>query len=158
MQKNYQLIKVISANHWRDYHSIRRRVLWESRGRTDYDDKYKDEYLPDNHPLLLLLSGESIGTARLDDYGNGCGVVRLVAIAENFQRKGHGRILSALLEDYARNQGIKTLYVNAAPEALEFYKKLGWEFYEWNRQELIEIAADCKQMRKFLSHNQQNQD
>ena len=75
-------------NEWRDYHAIRREVLWEARGRTGYNDKQSDEYRPANHPLLLKLDGRAIGTARLDDLGNGTGVVRLVAIVTDLQRRG----------------------------------------------------------------------
>lgn len=151
MQKSYQLIKVLTPNHWQAYHHIRRKVLWENRGKTDYDDKHVDEYLPNHHPLLLLLNDEPIGTTRLDNLMNGNGVVRLVAILDDFQRKGHGRQLSALVESYASALGIKILYVNAAPEAFEFYKKLRWELYEWDSEELTGIAQDCIQMRKNLN-------
>jgi N-acetylglutamate synthase-like GNAT family acetyltransferase len=76
--------------------------------------------------------------------------MRLVAIAEAFQRRGHGRQLSASVEDYARNLRIGTLYVNAIPDALEYYQKLGWELYEWDAEELTGIAEGCIQMRKIL--------
>jgi N-acetylglutamate synthase-like GNAT family acetyltransferase len=151
MQKSYQLIKVTASNHWQAYHNIRRKVLWENRGKTNYDDKHPDEHLPNHHPLLLLLNDEPIGTTRLDDLKNGIGVVRLVAISDDFQKSGHGRQLSLLVEDFARALGIKTLYVNAAPEALGFYKKMDWELYKWNPEELTGIAADCIQMRKILN-------
>ncbi len=151
MQKSYQLIKITSSNHWQAYHHIRRKVLWENRGKTNYDDQHADEHLPNHHPLLLLLNNEPIGTTRLDDLKNGCGVVRLVAISDDFQKSGHGRQLSLFVENFARGLGIKTLYVNAAPEALGFYKKTGWEPYEWDANELAGIAEDCVQMRKILN-------
>ena len=150
MKNPYQLIKINSSSHWQSYHEIRRKVLWENRGKTDYDDKFADEYMPNHHPLLLLLNDIPIGTTRLDDIRNGTGIVRLVAIANDFQRKGHGRHLSSLVETYALSLGVKILHVNAAPEALEFYKKLGWESYEWDKEELTGIAEDCMQMRKIL--------
>jgi N-acetylglutamate synthase-like GNAT family acetyltransferase len=150
VQKNYELIKVTASNHWRAYHDICGQVLWVNRGKQDYDDKHADEHLPNHHPLLLLLNNIPIVTTRLDDFNDGCGVVRLVAISDDFQKSGHGRQLSFLVEEYARSLGIKTLYVNAAPEDLGFYKKLAWEFYEWDADELIGIAEDCRQMRKNL--------
>jgi hypothetical protein len=51
----YELVKVTSESDWRDYHSLRRQVLWEARGRSNYDDRHADEYLPTHHPLLLKL-------------------------------------------------------------------------------------------------------
>lgn len=68
---SYELVKVTTESDWREYHSLRRKVLWEGRGRSGYDDRHADEYLMSNHPLLLRLDERSIGTTRLDDFGNG---------------------------------------------------------------------------------------
>jgi N-acetylglutamate synthase-like GNAT family acetyltransferase len=146
----YQLVKVSTEAEWHDYHTIRRQVLWEDRGKTGYSDTQPDEYNPANHPLLLKLDGRSIGTTRLDNFGNGNGAVRLVAIVSDEQNRGHGRILGAMVEDYARQLGIKTLFVNAAPEAMGYYEKVGWTQFSWNEAELRGIAAECVQMRKQI--------
>jgi hypothetical protein len=42
------------------------------------------------------------------------------------------------------------LLVNAAPEAVGYYEKMGWAVYLWDAAELKGIAADCKQMAKPL--------
>jgi GNAT superfamily N-acetyltransferase len=73
-----------------------------------------------------------------------------VAIESEFQGQGHGRVLSHFLENYARRLGILTLYVNAAPEAVGYYEKLGWTPEVWNKAELIGIASQCLQMSKRL--------
>ncbi len=99
---SYELVDVTSESDWRDYHALRREILWEAKGRYDYDDKRAGEYLAANHPLLLKSDGRSIGTVRLDDLNNGAGVVRLVAIASDMQRQGHGRMLAAMVESRAR--------------------------------------------------------
>jgi N-acetylglutamate synthase-like GNAT family acetyltransferase len=121
---SYELANVTTESDWREYHSLRRKILWEGRGRSDYDDRNEDEYLLSNHPLLLRLDGRSIGTTRLDDFGNGSGAVRLVAISSDVQGKGHGRALSALVEDYARHLGLTLLFVNAVPEAIGYYQRV----------------------------------
>jgi N-acetylglutamate synthase-like GNAT family acetyltransferase len=146
----YELVKVASESDWRCYHSLRREVLWEARGRSNYDDRHGDEYLPTHHPLLLKLDGRPTGTTRLEDFGNGRGAVRLVAIAIDAQRQGHGRALLVLVEDYARRLGINTLFVNAATEAVGYYQKMGWEASIWDAAELTGIAAGARQMRKSL--------
>ncbi len=46
---SYKLVKVSTESDWREYHSLRRRVLWEGRGRNGYDDRHADEYLFSNH-------------------------------------------------------------------------------------------------------------
>ena len=149
---SYTLARVASESDWSDYHALRRAVLWEARGRAGYDENHPDERVPANHPLLMKRDGRAIGTTRLDDFGNGRGVVRLVAIARDVQRRGHGRVLSAMVETYARSLGIATLLVNAAPDAVGWYEKMGWEHHAWDPAELVGIAFDCVQMRKRLSN------
>jgi N-acetylglutamate synthase-like GNAT family acetyltransferase len=148
---NYELVEVTANSDWREYHSVRRRVLFELRGLMNYDETNTDEYKAANHPLLLKLDGRAIGTVRLDDFGNGAGAVRLVAIEPDLQRRGHGRVLADYVESYARRLGIKILYVNAALEAVGYYEKLGWKPDVWNEAELVGIASDCRQMSKRLA-------
>jgi N-acetylglutamate synthase-like GNAT family acetyltransferase len=148
---SYELVEATADSDWREYHSVRRRVLFERRGLTNYDETNADEYNAANHPLLLKLDGRAIGTVRLDDFGNGAGAVRLVAIAPDLQRRGHGRVLSDYVESYARRLGIKILYVNAVLEAVGYYEKLGWKPDVWNEAELVGIASGCRQMSKPLT-------
>jgi N-acetylglutamate synthase-like GNAT family acetyltransferase len=141
---------VTTERDWREYHSIQRRVLWDRRGLRNYDENHPDEYRPASHPLMLRLNDRAIGTVRLDDFGNGTGAIRLVAIDAEFQGQGHGRALSDLVENYARRLGIRTLYVNAAPEAVGYYQELGWRPESWDGAELVGIASECLQMSKQL--------
>jgi hypothetical protein len=85
---SYELVKVTTESNWREYHSLRRDVLWEARGQSGYDEKRPAEYIATNTPLLLKLNGRPIGTARLDNLGDHRGVVRLVAVAADIQRQG----------------------------------------------------------------------
>ena len=148
---SYDLLRVTAKHDWEDYHSIRRRVLWERRGLWKYDDTHADEYKTSNHPLLLRLDGRAIGTVRLDEFGSGIGAIRLVAIETDLQQQGHGRVLSEYVENYARILGMKTPYVNAAPEAVGYYQRLGWRPEVWDQAELVGIASDCHQMSKQLT-------
>jgi N-acetylglutamate synthase-like GNAT family acetyltransferase len=76
--------------------------------------------------VLQAIDGKPVGTARLDVAGPRLGVVRLVAIKPNLQRRGLGRILMQEVESYARHVGLERLEVNAAKEAEGFYQSLGW--------------------------------
>jgi N-acetylglutamate synthase-like GNAT family acetyltransferase len=136
---------------WRAFHDIREAVLWTARGRSGYDRQHAHDYeVPANQPLLLKDGGRPVGTVRIDDFGDGTGAVRLVAVVSEGQGRGHGRVLSDLWDDYAKGKGLETLYVNAAPEALGFYEKMGWERFIWDETELFGIAEECIQMRKRL--------
>ncbi len=147
---SYELAEVQSPDDWKDYHFLRRTVLWEAKGRHNYNENHPDERLDANHPLLLRLHGRPIGAVRLDEAGSSSGVVRLVSIALAAQRSGHGSMLSSLTEAYARRLGITTLLVNSAPDAVGFYEKMGWKKDIWDELELRGLASDCIQMTKEI--------
>jgi GNAT superfamily N-acetyltransferase len=121
-----RLISVTSQEEWTAYHQLRREVLFEPRGRSDYDPDLPDEKKPENHPLLLLLDREPIGTIRLDCGENGVGIVRMVAVRREWQRQGHGRAMVEMLEALACREGLRRLEVNSAADAAAFYERLGW--------------------------------
>ncbi len=147
----YTLEAPASPDDWQAFHDIREAELFRARHRdVTYDRNHPDDFTPENQPLLFKRDGQPIGVMRLDDLGDGTGAVRLVAITHAEQGRGHGRAMAALCDTIARGAGLHTLNVNAAPEALGFYEKTGWERFVWNPAELVSIAADCVQMRKRL--------
>ncbi|CAN7287869.1 GNAT family N-acetyltransferase [Mesorhizobium amorphae] len=73
-----------------------------------------------------MRNGAPAGTARLDVAGPRLGIVRLVAIEPDLQRRGLGRILMQEVETYARRFGLQQLEVNSAKDAEGFYQRLGW--------------------------------
>lgn len=149
---SYELNVVTSQEDWAAYHAIRRQELFEGKGRFGiYDPNYPDEYLPGKYHYLLKRNGKPIGTTRLDVRSDGTGVFRLVAVTASEQGRGHGRVLSQMVEARARDFGIVTLFVNAAHTAVGYYEKTGWELHVWDADELVGIAADCVQMRKRLT-------
>jgi len=122
-----ELVRITNPQQWRAYHDIRRRVLYEERGRSGvYDESHPDDRLADNHALLLIVDGCPRATVRLDLVGSGRAIVRTVAVEVEHQRRGLGRTLLKRMEKYARAQGVEVLEVNSAPDAVEFYARLGW--------------------------------
>jgi N-acetylglutamate synthase-like GNAT family acetyltransferase len=147
----YELAVVNSVDDWDAYHDIRKAELFDARGSgVTYDPDHPDESLPDNFPLLLKWKDVGIGTTRLDLRPDGAAVIRLVAVSRAEQRKGHGWILNDKVEAFARTKGVSRLLVNAAPEAVEFYERLGFHREAWSPAELTGIASECIQMTKFI--------
>ncbi len=133
-------------------HDIRRATLFtpERHPGVVYDESHPFDRSPANQPFLLLLDGRPIGVVRLDYGGKGTGIVRLVAIAPELQRQGHGRALGLLVEVEARHRGMHRLMLNAHPAAVGFYERLGWHAEVWDPTELTGIAADSVQMTKSI--------
>lgn len=115
-----------SDEEWRAFHAIRRKVLFENRGKTEtYIENHPDDSKPGNHPLLLLYRGEIIGVLRIDVSGN-VAWLRRVAIRDDLQRLGHGRVLLRLAEAFAKGEGCDEMRSNAAVEAVGFYERCGY--------------------------------
>lgn len=145
----YRLRPVHSPADWRHLHGIRRAVLFNpERHSVAYDDNHPADRAPGNQPFLLLYDHRPIGVARLDIRGD-TAILRLVAINEEEQGRGHGRKLNALIEAAARRQKVTELRVNAAPDAVGYYEEMGWRRASWDTRELVGFARDCVQMTKL---------
>ena len=115
-----------TRDEWDQYHAIRRRVLWERRGLCDvYDENHPDEYKSTHNPFLLMYRDVAVGVIRIDIVGKQA-IFRRVAVREDVQRSGHGRVLLALAEEFAREKDCDHLYSFVSPDAVEFYEKCGF--------------------------------
>ncbi|TDW32434.1 acetyltransferase (GNAT) family protein [Rhizobium azibense] len=128
-----KLVRVSSQSEWEAYHHIRRHVLFDLRGLSGYDDRHPDDRKPEHLPLIFVDGNETVGAVRLDFTGNGNGVVRTVAIAAERQRQGMGRAMMAAVERLAKAEKAVRLEAYAAPNAVGFYRKLGWEMVDADR-------------------------
>ncbi len=148
----YELRKPETKEDRKKYHDIRRVVLFEERGRFNvYDESHPDEHKKGNHPFLLAHNGRPVATVRQDHFKKDGVIVRLLAMFAEERGKGHGMELLGLVEDYARKNGRNKLVVNAAPEALGFYRKAGFVEEIWDAEELKQfITEDCIQMTKLI--------
>jgi N-acetylglutamate synthase-like GNAT family acetyltransferase len=123
---DYSLVSPVEAHEWRAYHDIRRRVLFEARGLFGvYDENRPDERVVGNHPKLLRHHDDVVGVVRIDVAGT-VAMIRRVAIRADVQRHGHGRVLLALVEEFARGQGCERLASRVATDAVGFYRKCGF--------------------------------
>jgi GNAT superfamily N-acetyltransferase len=149
---DYELRRVETPDDWRAMHDIRRRTLFtqERHPGVAYDENHPFDRDPSHQPFVLWLDGRPIGVVRLDDRGEGDGVVRLVGILPELQGQGHGRVLGTLIEAEGRRRGMRRLMLNADPSAIGFYERMGWQTANWDASELAGIASACVQMVKPL--------
>ena len=73
----------------------------------------------------LVSAGDVIGVIRIDISAN-VAWLRRVAIREDLQRVGHGRVLLRLVEAFAKVEGCNEVRSNAAVEAVGFYERCGY--------------------------------
>ena len=127
MFKNeYELRAPRNEREWLALHAIRRKVLFENRGKFDtYIENHPDDFKTGHHPLILVHQEVVVGVIRVEV----CEMVawfRRIAIQENLQRLGHGRVLLRLAEDFAKSEGCTEVRSNAAVEAVGFYERCGY--------------------------------
>ncbi|MCL6708286.1 GNAT family N-acetyltransferase [Pseudomonas sp. R2.Fl] len=123
-------MQVSSQPEWDAYHQIRRHVLFDLRGLSGYDDHHPDDRKPEHIPLVFADGDEFVGAVRLDLAANGNRIVRTVAIVAERQRQGIGRAMMTAVETLAMAHGAVRLETYAAPDAVVFYRKIGWEIVD----------------------------
>lgn len=78
------------------------------------EDKAINAFIEDNEKVVAC--------GRLQDNGEGIGQIRYMAVDDNYQGKGLGKLIVAELELEAKRIGLKTIELQARENALEFYK------------------------------------
>ncbi|HEY6333194.1 MAG TPA: GNAT family N-acetyltransferase [Blastocatellia bacterium] len=147
----HSLKKPETESEKRAYHSIRRSALFEERGRGAlYNENHPNESKPGNTPFLLMVDDRPVGTVRVDlppkaDYA----ILRLVAVAAAERNKGHGAHLLSLVETYARKYNRRRLVLNAAPDAITFYKRNGFIEQVWDDEELRMSLASVQMVKEI---------
>ena len=149
---HHELVQASSPEDWEALHNLRRSELFARMEGVTYNADHPADRDPDHFPLILKFRGQRIGTARLDLFENGGAAIRLVAIARQEQRKGHGRVMQQLFEDFARGKGVSKIFVNAHPSAAGYYKRLGFVPEDWQEPSGIRdsVTKDSVLMTKQL--------
>lgn len=148
-----QLCTPRSLTDWDRLHAIRRKEIFDRYHPPDtpwwvpYDPDYPDDRDPANRPLVQLLGEDVVGTCRVDRLADGLAALRLVAVAANHRGRGLGAELVGEAEEVAAALGAGTLCLNAQPQVVEFYRRLGWTPGEWRGQSRCRRSVP---MRKAL--------
>ncbi len=126
IESEHELRAPRNDEEWLAFHTIRRKVLFEKRGKSEsYIENHPDDFKPGHYPLILLYRGVVVGVIRVEI----CETVawfRRVAIREDLQRLGHGRVLLRLAEAFAKAEGCNEIRSNAAVDAVGFYDRCGY--------------------------------
>ena len=76
-----------------------------------------------HHALALSANGEAIGCGRITPKGH----IGRVAVLPEWRGKRIGTAILELLVDYARSQNYAKVELNAQVQAIQLYKKFGFE-------------------------------
>ncbi len=93
-------------------------------------DTATDELEAQSVNAYLEENGNIIACGRLQNNGNGVGQIRYMAVSEQYQGKGLGKLILNKLEEEAHSMKLSTIELQARENALEFYKAKGYTIVE----------------------------
>ncbi|WP_436348045.1 GNAT family N-acetyltransferase [Natronorubrum sp. FCH18a] len=114
---------------------------------------------PDHHVVVAELEDgddEIVGFGVLDYDSDGrddrsTGEIGAVYVHPDHVREGVGRAILAALESAARDAGLETLVLTASRNAIDFYRRQGYEEIETVSLEMAEgVRLECLRMRTAL--------
>lgn len=112
---------------WDAYYQLRYDILRAPWGQVPGSEKTTDE-TTQQHFAYFDEQQLIIGVIRLDSCDAQTGQIRFMAVAENAQRSGIGRLLMQFTEEKAREMKLAKLILHAREQALAFYTKLGYQY------------------------------
>lgn len=150
--RTYELRRPESKIEWEAFHALRIAELF--RDGVAYNRHHPHDFeVPENFPFIFKLDNQCIGTVRLDLFGERNCIIRNIAILRTLQGRGHGTEFVARCEEYVwRKHGVSKIFLNANPNAIGFYRKLGYGHEEWDDPAGARegFAKECLPMTKRL--------
>ncbi|MFC6464832.1 GNAT family N-acetyltransferase [Marinilactibacillus sp. GCM10026970] len=126
--------------------TLRDKVLRKPLGiRLEQEAKSSEE---DAHHFVVLLENKVIGTLFLIETESQIYQMRQVAVDQDYQGKSIGKQLVVEAEKWAKDFGVKKIWMHARQNAWPFYEALG---YVYASDEYMQIGIVHKTMEKQVS-------
>jgi GNAT superfamily N-acetyltransferase len=113
---------------WEDYYELRFKELRKPWGQDKGSEKADD----DNSAFHFAVfdEGNILGVCRLSRNAIDQGQVRFMAVAEEAQGRGIGKMLMAEIELFALKIGLSEIILQSREIAVPFYKAIGYQVEE----------------------------
>lgn len=124
---NYNRIRIMRCAHyveWDFAKGLRQKYFFDPLAMKD---PYTWTFNHKDHAHLILFQGvEMIGYAHIQLWPDQRAALRIFVIDEPFRQQGFGSQFLQLCEQWLKKQGICSLHDEARPDAVEFYRRLGY--------------------------------
>jgi hypothetical protein len=130
-------------DEWKSAKHFRNQYFFD---RKNIGDPYTWAFENDKHKHFLLYKGiDVIGYAHIQLWPFQRAALRIISIEELYRKE-----LLYTIEKWLKSQGYQCLHTESSPNALEFYKKLGFEKMFFNDPDGYEGSPDDIAMGKLL--------
>ena len=102
------------------------RKPWDQPAATATDDRENSSV----NAYISNENGEVIACGRLQENENKVGQIRFMAVHNNYQGKGLGKLIVQFLEEKAVKMHLNTIELQARENAVKFYESCGYSIKE----------------------------
>jgi predicted GNAT family N-acyltransferase len=113
---------------WEAYYNLRYSILREPLGQPKGSERNEGDL--DGVHFALFENNKIQAIARLDQAEPNVSQVRFVAVASDQHGKGYGKAIMVETENYSKAHGNIKMVLQARKNAVDFYKKLGYQLIE----------------------------
>lgn len=145
-----QLRFVICTHHaeWEAAKNFRNRYFF---GPNNMEDPYTWTFDHEKHKHLILYKGiEIIGYAHVQLWPDHRAAIRIIVINEAQRQHGYGREFMRLIEKWLKFTGYQSLHAEASPNALKFYRSIGYDDMPFNDPDGYEGGEEDTEVGKRL--------
>ncbi|KYD10214.1 GNAT family N-acetyltransferase [Heyndrickxia sporothermodurans] len=139
-----KVIQVETEEQLNDAFTIRKKVFVEEQ-HVDVEEEI-DQYEENSEHFVLYDENNAAGAGRFRIL-DGKGKVERICILPAYRGKGAGKIVMDAIEQYAAQQDVHVLKLNAQTHAIPFYEKLGYKVIS---EEFMDAGIPHKTMEKRI--------
>lgn len=131
-----------SRTEWEEYHRIRIEEIFSRLPDIDYNYHHPD-LTNENHYHFVLCKGATVlSVGHMEELGHDKWGLRILATDRKYQGNGYGKAMLENLEQWCKLCGGQIIHLHSAPEAENFYRKLGYIYMPWDDKSIDENAID----------------
>jgi predicted GNAT family N-acyltransferase len=122
---NVVIGKKSDASLYNDALLVRRTVFIEEQHVPEEEEM--DEFDQEATHFVLYDKGKPVGAGRFRIVDQGLGKIERICVLPQYRGRGAGKLIMEKIEQFAKEQGISKVKLNAQTHAEPFYQKLGYE-------------------------------
>lgn len=111
-------------NEWEAAKQYRQKEFFD---KVSLEDPFTWTFDHPNHVHMVLYRGTKIiGYAHIQRWPENRTAMRIIVIEESLRGQGYGSEFLHFIEKWLRKEGVKSLHIESSPEALLFYRSMGY--------------------------------
>ncbi|GIV56898.1 MAG: hypothetical protein KatS3mg040_1666 [Candidatus Kapaibacterium sp.] len=115
-----------SPSEWEAYYALRYRILRQPWDQPPGSERDELEPIACHRAAIEQSTGRIVGCGRIHRRDDGTAQIRYMAVEEGYRNLGIGSLLLESLEEWAVEQGFRTIVLYARRPAVAFYERYGY--------------------------------